>query len=124
MTHALGGPADFLDRFMQHLPEAPVIMDVEPVGEGFVSAIDTRAIGQSVVDLGGGRAVPSDVIRHDVGFDRLLGLGNRADRHTPLARVHAGDLNAAEAAASAVRAAFTLSDVPPEETPLILERIS
>ena len=124
MTRALGGPSDFLDRFRHYLPEAPVITDVQSEGSGFVSAIDTRAIGQSVVELGGGRNAPTDTIRHDVGLDQLAGLGAMIDGQTPLARIHAGTIEDAERAASAIRAAYSLSDTPTDEPSLIRERIA
>src|SRR5581483_2918668 len=52
MVVALGGPADLIEHPERHLPKAPVIRAVKAEKAGFVSAIDTRAIGLAVVELG------------------------------------------------------------------------
>jgi thymidine phosphorylase len=122
MTAALGGPADIMKRPAQYLKAAPVIRDVSAGISGTVSAIDTRAIGLAVVELGGGRMRPSDAIDHTVGFTKLAGLGAKLDPNTPLAIVHAKDDAAAERATEALRAAYTLGDTPPEN-PTVYERI-
>jgi thymidine phosphorylase len=122
MVAALGGPASFLDDFERHLVRAPVMDDAFAEGSGFVAAIDTRALGLAVVELGGGRRRASDVVDASVGLEGLLGIGAAVEKDTPLARVHAADEAGLEAARRRVRAAYTLADVPPPESPLILTR--
>jgi thymidine phosphorylase len=114
MTSALGGPADFIQRPAHYLPAAPVVREVESEGEGTVAAIDTRAIGIAVVELGGGRMRASDTIDHAVGFTRLAGLGTAVGKGTPLGRVHARDAAAADRAAASLRAAYRLGANPPQ----------
>jgi thymidine phosphorylase len=105
MVHALGGPADFVERMNDYLAPAPIVRDVFAPGQGTISAIDTRGVGMAVVALGGGRATPTDSIDHRVGFDRLLGLGVNVGPKTPIARLHAADeASAADAEARLVRA--------------------
>jgi thymidine phosphorylase len=123
MVAALGGPADLVERFDRHLPRAPVMADVTAGRQGFVAAIDGRALGNAVVELGGGRRSAADPIDASVGFEGLLGLGAAVSPDTPLARIHAADTEAHERAAARLRAAYHVADVPPDETPLILERI-
>ncbi|MDR5651136.1 thymidine phosphorylase [Ruixingdingia sedimenti] len=106
MVAALGGPADFADRWADHLPAAPVVRDVFADAPGHVAAIDTRAVGLAVVALGGGRQRESDRVDPRVGFSGLAGLGARAD--APLGRVHAATEADAEAAAAALRAAYRI----------------
>jgi thymidine phosphorylase len=88
-----------------------------------VQAIATREVGLAVVALGGGRTRPQDAVDHTVGFTDLAGLGEAVDQERPLAVVHAATETQAEAAAQALRQAYTISDQAPGETPLILERI-
>jgi thymidine phosphorylase len=123
MVAALGGPADFVERFERHLRRAPVMAEITAGHEGFVSEIDTRAVGFAVVELGGGRRLASDAIDHSVGFEGLLGLGAVVAPDTVLARVHAGDDAARAAAEARLRSAYVIADRPPAETPLVLERI-
>jgi thymidine phosphorylase len=122
MVAALGGPRDFIDLPGKYLTPAPVVRDVFAKESGTVVAIDTRAIGLAVVELGGGRMRPSDTIDHSVGFTKLGGLGASVGRRSPLGLVHAKDDAAAERAAAALRAAYALGEKPPQN-PCVHERI-
>ncbi len=123
MVSELGGPADFMERFGEYLPRAPVVRDVSPDRQGVVQAIDARAIGLAVIELGGGRKVRADQIDYSVGFDRLAGVGAVVDRDFPLARVHATSDDAADQAAKALAAAYVIGDDAPAEPELVLNRI-
>ena len=117
MVAELGGPADLLEAPSRHLPGAPVIRPIEPGSPGVVSAIDVRAVGIAVVNLGGGRAREDDVVDHSVGLTEVAAIGERVEPGgRPLALVHARDSESARRAADAVRAAFVLGD-PPGEVP-------
>ncbi|NLH81258.1 MAG: thymidine phosphorylase, partial [Phyllobacteriaceae bacterium] len=91
MVAALGGPVDFVAKAPSYLKAAPVTRDVVADEEGFVEAIDTRAVGVAVVELGGGRTKASDPIDPAVGFTDLAGIGVHLDAGTPIGRVHAAD---------------------------------
>ncbi|MFN3953549.1 MAG: thymidine phosphorylase [Pararhodobacter sp.] len=123
MVAALGGPGDFLARWCDHLPQAPVIRDVPATAGGSVRAIDTRALGQIVVMLGGGRLREGDAIDPRVGLRGIVALGEVVIPGAPLAQVHAADTASAEAAIAAVRAAYSLGENPPPAA-LIKERIA
>ena len=120
MVAALGGPHDLIDCTATYLPAAPVVCDVHAARRGVVSAIDLRAVGMTVVALGGGRARAGDKIDHAVGFDRLLGRGAAVETGTPLARVHARTEAAAAMAAERLRAAYTIGAAAPSH-PLIAD---
>ncbi|MBI5103701.1 MAG: thymidine phosphorylase, partial [Solirubrobacterales bacterium] len=64
MAAALGGPADLLERYEEHLETAPVIVEVAPERAGVVTAHRTRDLGVAVVLLGGGRRTESDPVDH------------------------------------------------------------
>jgi len=123
MVSALGGPADFLENSEKHLQAAPVIRAVHADRSGIVQSIATRDVGVAVVALGGGRTRPQDPIDHAVGLTELAGIGEAVDASRPLAMVHARSEDAAEAAARAVRAAYTIGEKPAGSGPSILERI-
>jgi thymidine phosphorylase len=110
MVAALGGT-------LGALPAAPVRREV--TGSGTVTAIDVRALGLVVMELGGGRRRETDAIDHAVGLADVAGLGEDAGR---LATVHARDEPSAARAEDAVRAAFATGDGPVEPPPLV-ERI-
>ncbi len=96
------------------LPRAAVLVDAMPERSGVVAAIDTRAVGLAVVELGGGRARAADTIDPSVGLTELAPIGAEVGPDAPLARVHARSADEAEAAARRLRAAYRLGDAPPD----------
>jgi thymidine phosphorylase len=123
MVTAQGGPADFVERWPDRLPSAPVTREVPCPAQGFVTAIDTEALGQAVVHLGGGRLRDGDRVNPSVGLSDLAGIGEDVSRDLPLAIVHAATEADAEAAVAAVRAAYVIAAAAPEEVPLVMDRI-
>lgn len=122
MVTALGGPSDLLERPGDHLPKADVVRSVHPGAVGTVTAIDTRALGLAVIELGGGRRRVTDTIDYAVGLDAVVGIGEAADNDRPIARVHARTDGDAERAAEAVRRAVTVDGKPSSPGPAVIER--
>jgi thymidine phosphorylase len=122
MVAALGGPRDFVARWRERLPEAPVILDVPAGTSGHVAAIDGRAMGMAVVRMGGGRLKGGDRVDPAVGLTRVARLGAKIAEGDPLFRLHARDAASAEAARAAVLAAITVGEAPAPR-PLVHERI-
>ena len=86
MVAALGGPADFLARAAALLPRAGVVVEAAPERGGIVTAIDVRAIGLAVVELGGGRARAADAIDPSVGLTEAGARSARRSARTAAAR--------------------------------------
>jgi thymidine phosphorylase len=110
MVSALGGPSDLMSRPEAHLRAAPLVQAAWAPQPGFVSAIDTRAVGIAVVELGGGRTRSQDPVNHAVGLTALAGLGDEVGPNRPLALIHAEDEASLARAASRLAAAYTVSD--------------
>lgn len=123
MVAALGGPVDFVERYPDRLPAAPLIVPVPAPRAGFVARVNGRALGEAVVRLGGGRLVGTDRINPSVGLTGQAMIGAEMTRGEALALVHAPDQARADRAVAAVLAAYQLSEDPPEEPPLIHCRI-
>jgi thymidine phosphorylase len=121
MVASLGGPADVL-RDAQ-LPAAPVVRAVPAPRSGVLQACDLRALGLVVVGLGGGRTRPGEAIDPRVGLAQVAALGVRVQAGEPLCEVHAASAAAADEAAAAVQAAFTIGDAPADPQPLLLARV-
>ncbi|MDQ6775526.1 MAG: thymidine phosphorylase, partial [Actinomycetota bacterium] len=60
MVAELGGPADLLEASDRHLRPATVVSEVFPPSAGVVTRVDVRAVGVSIIGLGGGRARETD----------------------------------------------------------------
>ncbi|MFE3836270.1 thymidine phosphorylase [Pseudogemmobacter sonorensis] len=112
MVAAQGGPVDFVERWRDRLPAAPYVLEVQATTEGHVAGIDTEALGQAVVHLGGGRLREGDRVNPAVGLSGLSRIGDRIEPGAPLALIHAADEAAATAAARAVAAAYRIGPAP------------
>ena len=121
MVAALGGPADLLTSLSRHLPTAPIVCAVDADEPGMIVSMDARALGQTVVELGGGRTHPTDVIDPAVGIDHCARIGDTVDRGSVLCRVHARTQADAEHASQRVRAAFAVGTQPVQHAPLVRE---
>ncbi len=119
MVKVLGGPADFVENYTNYLPEAPVARAV--YADGVVTAVDTRAIGNAIIELGGGRREVGQALDLSVGFSDIASTGMRLSKDRPLAVVHAASEEEAEAAEKNLRAAVVLGDTAPPERPAICE---
>jgi len=124
MVAALGGPVDFVEKWRDYLPQAPIRRAVVARETGFVTGFDGHALGLAVVDLGGGRRVSSDKIDFAVGLSDVARLGVKLAKGDPIAMIHAADEAAADAVALKVQSATQIGQAPPPETPLIVERIT
>ncbi len=103
MVAQLGGPADVMQR--AQLPTAPVVLPVPAPHHGVLSAMDVRALGMTIVALGGGRSRPGQALDLRVGLAGVLPLGSAVQRGQPLALVHAASAAAAQQAVQQVLAA-------------------
>ena len=123
MIAAQGGPADFLSRWSDRLPGAPITREVRSGRSGTVAAMDGRALGEAVVELGGGRRRAGDRIDPSVGLSDIAEVGRPVEPDSVLAVVHAATEDDAERAARAVRAAMQVEQGRVTAPPLILSRI-
>ncbi|MBB5192198.1 thymidine phosphorylase [Silvimonas terrae] len=123
MVSALGGPANLLETPDQCLAQSRTQVPVIATRTGYISNIDCRALGLTVVNLGGGRRLPADRIDFAVGLTELAELGARVEPGQPLALVHAHNENSARNAMADVIAAYTITDTPPQLPPVIQQLI-
>ena len=84
-----GGPTDLLDRRDRYFPPAPVVRPLLATGTGWISDMDTRGLGMTVLRLGGGRTHVDDTIDPRVGLSALCSVGERIERGQPLCVIHA-----------------------------------
>jgi thymidine phosphorylase len=117
MVRALGGPSDFVENYEGFLVKAPVIRSVSATG--FVTSVNTRAIGNAIIELGGGRRQVGEKLDWSVGFSDIASIGTQLDGDTPLAVVHAATDADADKAERNLLAACQLGDSIPVDNPVI-----
>lgn len=114
MVAFLGGPNDLLELPNKYLPKAEIIKPVFMSESGYLSSMDTRAIGMAVVDLGGGRSKADDKLDYSVGLNQIAQLGQKLDSKTPLCFVHANSEEAFSRAALRIKGAIKLTEDEPK----------
>ncbi len=124
MVNLMGGPLQFTSNWQRFLPEASVIREITATKAGYVSAIDGEALGLTVVGLGGGRQVETDLVDPAVGLSDVVRLGDEIRVGQTLARVHASREAQAEQALRAVQSAITISPERAATPALIRERVT
>ncbi|RQS07269.1 thymidine phosphorylase [Burkholderia sp. Bp8998] len=122
MVAALGGPADLIDAPWRHLARANVIVPVPAPASGVVQRVECRALGLTVVALGGGRTRAEDAIDTRVGLSALAEIGQRVAAGEPLGYVHASDDAAAARAVDEVRQSYVLGETG-EAPPTLYQQI-
>jgi thymidine phosphorylase len=122
MCRALGGPADFVANFDEHLAKAPV---VKPVNAGGVLAgVDVRAVGNAIIELGGGRREVGQALDLSVGLSDVARIGTELGNAAPLALIHAASEDDAARAEALLLDACTFADEAPAAGPVVYEKIS
>lgn len=123
MVTAMGGPTKLVEHPARFLPEANVVLEFTADRAGYLSDMNGEAMGHAVIALGGGRQVETDMIDPAVGLCDILPLGTRVEAGDVLLRIHASRSEHAERALDILCRAITISDVAPDVSPLIHERI-
>ena len=118
-----GGDPRVLDD-LSLLGRAPHVVAVEAQRPGFVVDVDPLALGQVVVDLGGGRRQPADPIDPQVGIVCKRVLGDAVQTGDALAFVHARTAAAAQAAVARVAAAMPVGDEKRRRGALVKRRLA
>ena len=123
MVFALGGPNDLVENYSRHLPEAPFLYDLVAKENGFISGIDLRAVGQVVIELGGGRKQQDDILDLSVGLDQISGLGQAVQSGDLLCRIHAKDEESAHSVSKNLLSAFTIDQSKLSPIPVVGELV-
>ncbi len=124
MVSALGGPNDLLESPDKYLSKANIIQPIYPTQSGYISGMDTRMIGMSVVELGGGRRMATDTIDCSVGFSEFCHIGDKVELDKPIAFVHAKSQQQAEAVTVSILRNIVVNPLKTSSPESIIEKIT
>ena len=119
----LGGPTNFCNKPEQYLAHTSIIKPIFAMQSGYVSAINTRNIGLSLIELKGGRTRSDQKLDYATGFSNFCQIGDKIEKDTPLCFVHAQSDSDFERAKANILNNITISDKQPILTPEIIEKI-
>lgn len=106
------------------LPQAGLKIPVPAPRDGYISSMDTEAIGIACMTLGGGRETKESTIDLSVGLIIEKKTGDSVSAGDTLAYLYANDEKKAEAALQIVSAAYHYSSEPVAQTTTIKEIIT
>lgn len=113
-----GDPSVFEDPG-QLLDESIAKFEIIAAAGGYVERVDALAIGNAVVELGGGRTKADDVVDHGVGFECRVKCGQRVAQGEPLGTAYCRSAGQFESVRENLENAFTMSEKPVPATELV-----
>ena len=105
--------------FDEHLIE----FEITAQQMGFVSEVDTLAVGNSIVAIGGGRTRAEDLIDHAVGFASEKKIGDAIRPNETLGILYCRNENQAHLISEKLQNAYKISEEKPQSLKLIKEAI-
>ena len=134
MVAAHGGPSDFLSASDKYLAKAPIIVPYFIKGNIKrknsntanlkIAEMDVRAIGNVVVELGGGRKRAQDPVDHGVGLSAIKGIGDTIAEGEAVLMIHANSQADVDKAVTQLDRAITFSESVTTPPSVILECVS
>jgi pyrimidine-nucleoside phosphorylase len=115
-----GGDARALDDFSR-LPQPGQVVEVRADRDGYIAAIDGRALGLLAMDLGAGRRDRNDILDLGVGLRVLARVGQKVAQGEPLFLVYAKEGH--RVVPELYLATHAWSKIPPSQAPWLLTTI-
>ena len=122
ITEMQGGDPRVLDD-IESYPETKFRRSIQAGSSGYLSGIDTMALGFAGIQLGAGRRVISDKIDFSSGMYIHHKLGDKISAGDPLITLHSNDELALDRVAQQLIPAFSISEANVDAPALIVERI-
>ena len=105
------------------LPEAEFKKTIEASETGYISKLDCRSVGIAAWRLGAGRAKKEDPVSPTAGVGCLAKPGNQIRTGEPVLELHGDNNDSFDSAIEALDGAIEISEVAPNNYPLILDKI-
>ena len=125
MVSALGGPKHFLSTYKDVLPRADSVVSIKAKKEGYITKINTKAVGDILIKMGGGRQKASDKLDLSVGFTKVVKSGEKVNTKTSLLFLHCAEKFLTTSLEDDISSCFSISEKEPEQSKgLILQKVS
>lgn len=118
-----GGDPGVVSNF-NLLPQARAVHELKAEQAGYVTRLDALAVGEAARALGAGRRVKGEEIDRAVGILLIKKEGEPVEAGEPLAQVFYNSKERLEAALPLLEGAYAIGPEPPEQAPLIRDRIA
>jgi pyrimidine-nucleoside phosphorylase len=122
MVEAQGGDSSVL-KDTSYLSASPVIYELKAPFHGYISSMDTEAIGIASVMLGAGRETKEDTIDYSAGIILRKKTGDYVNEGEVLALFHTSNTSLVQKAQDHFLNALTISETKPESKPVLYARV-
>jgi pyrimidine-nucleoside phosphorylase len=122
MVEAQGGDSGVL-KDTAYLSASPVIYELKAPFQGYISSMDTEAIGIASVMLGAGRETKEDAIDYKAGIILRKKTGDYVNVGEVLALFHTSNTSLVQKARDHFLHALTVSETKPETKPVLYARV-
>ena len=123
MVESQGGDGSYIDH-PEKFSQAPYSMEVKADKAGYVSHMDTEAVGIASVMLGAGRSRKEDPIDHSAGLILRKKYGDPVQPGDVLAVLRTSDQKLLSGAAEKLRAAYQIGREKGPEKKLVYARVT
>lgn len=123
MVKGQGGDQRFVYE-PEHFEKAAFTCQVKAAEAGYISHMDTEAIGIASVMLGAGRSCKEDLIDYSAGITLKKKYGQPVEAGETLAVLHASDEALFHDAEQKLLGAISIAQAPPKEELLIYARVT
>jgi thymidine phosphorylase len=114
-----GGNAKVCDKPELLLTKGLVKVPIQATLSGYISEIDTLAVGNAVSAIGGGRVKAEDSVDHAVGYSCTRKIGDRVEKGDEMGIVYCRRQNEGEVISENLLNAYKISREIPKTTKLI-----
>jgi len=120
MVDAQGGNTIEVEQ-LDLLPQASIEYSIFAEKDSYIQELDALAVGQAVLELGGGRRRKDDAIDHAVGVVTHVKIGDKVTPETPVFSIHANDETSLNEAKKRLANAAVYSDEVTPRLPLFYD---
>ncbi len=120
--HSQGGDTAFINDYSR-LPQASVKVEYRALRDGYISSMNTEAVGKASAVLGAGRTIQGESIDLSAGIQLVKKTGSYCTKGNIIAVLHTSSIERAEAAAEVLNSAITFEDSAPDKFPEVFEII-
>jgi pyrimidine-nucleoside phosphorylase len=120
LVRAQGGDLSYVDE-PDRLPAAQLIADMTAKKSAYLSEINARAVGESVVLLGGGRSKKGDPIDHSVGIVLRHKVGDWVEAGEPVCTIYANQEASLAEVRQRLEESLAYKDTPVDALPLFYD---
>ena len=124
MCSRMGAEQSILDSNLDLFPSLPINQPIVASTSGYVTSMDTHAIGMAMVSVGAGRRVASDKVDHGLGLTRVVAIGDYVEAGAPIALAHMRTQQQFQVVDTALQQGLVLSQQQPTISPLIYQTIT